>query len=187
MALALAWLVPSGAVRAQEAAAPVPAPALPVAVVDPPRRLPEVAFQDAGGARLDLGGFRGRVVLLNLWATWCGPCVLEMPSLDRLQGALADQPFRVVAVSLDRDGKRPVDAFYRRANLTALAKYFDPRARIPSDLSTTGLPLTLVIDHQGRQVGAFQGSVDWDRGEVKEYLRPFLDRARDCDCAAPLP
>ena len=149
-----------------------------VEAIDPPQAAPELAFLDQKGHATNLADFRGRVVVLNLWATWCPPCISEMPSLDRLASRLAEEPFSIVAVSLDREGKRVVDAFYHRAGLATLPQYFDPRGRVAKDLATTGLPATVVIDHEGREIGRLNGSIDWSSAEALSYLQPLIARAR---------
>src|SRR3546814_10648910 len=90
---------------------------------DAPRELPDVHFMDGSGKRLSLADFRGKLVLLNLWATWCGPCREEMPTLDRLQATLGGSDFEVVALSIDRAGMGVVDAFYAEIGVKSLARY----------------------------------------------------------------
>jgi thiol-disulfide isomerase/thioredoxin len=149
-----------------------------IETVEPPQPAPDLGFLDRAGHETSLANFRGRVVVLNLWATWCLPCIAEMPSLDRLAARLADAPFSVVAVALDREGKRPVDAFYRRAGIAALPQYFDPRGRLAKDVGAAGLPMTLVIDHEGREIGRLSGSNDWSSPAALDYLMPLIGRAR---------
>src|SRR3546814_13837075 len=92
---------------------------------DAPRELPDVHFMDGSGKRLSLADFRGKLVLLNLWATWCGPCREEMPTLDRLQATLGGSDFEVVALSIDRAGLGVVDAFYAEIGVRSHARYID--------------------------------------------------------------
>jgi thiol-disulfide isomerase/thioredoxin len=146
--------------------------------IDPPQQAPEIAFLDRSGHSVRLADFRGRIVVLNLWATWCVPCVSEMPSLDRLAARFANEPLAVIAVALDREGKRTVDAFYRRIGLGTLPQYFDPRGLVFKDLGSTGLPTTVVIDHEGRQIGRLTGPIDWDSAAAAVYLAPLIEQAR---------
>jgi len=172
VALATVW---SGLAGGQGTDSPQP---FAVEAIDPPQAAPELAFLDHKGHTTNLADFHGRVVVFNLWATWCPPCISEMPALDRLASRLAEEPFSIVAVSLDREGKRVVDAFYQRAGLTTLLQYFDPRGRVAKDLGTSGLPATVVIDHEGREVGRLSGSIDWSSPEALSYLQPLIARAQ---------
>lgn len=160
-----------------------PAPALPLAErpfsLTPhasPRSLPEVKFQDGSGASMSLADFRGRVVLLNLWATWCAPCRLEMPTLDRLQAKLGSADFQVVALSIDRDGAPVVRRFFDETGVRSLSIYVDPSMEVQSALGAVGIPTTLLVDRQGREVARLTGPAAWDRAEavalIERYLRP---------------
>jgi thiol-disulfide isomerase/thioredoxin len=141
-----------------------------------PKPIPPLAFVDGEGRRVDLSQFGGRVVLLNLWATWCGPCVKEMPSLDRLQGQLGGDAFQVVALSLDRGGKTAVEPFYQKTGVKNLALYLDAGSASMQALGLRGLPTTLLIDAQGRELGRVEGAVEWDSPEVLTFLRGYTGR-----------
>ena len=145
--------------------------------IDPPRPAPAVEFAAPGGSRVSLDSFRGRVVLLNLWATWCGPCVEEMPSLDRLQAKLGGADFAVVAVSQDFGGLPTVTPFYKRHGIENLAIYTDSRNDVAHKLGIQGLPTTMIIGRDGRVVGALVGGVDWDTPEAIALLRFYIDAA----------
>ncbi len=136
-----------------------------------PRDLPDLAFRDAEERPVTLADFRGRVVLLNLWATWCAPCVEEMPALDRMQSALGGEHFTVVALSIDRQGKRIVDPFVARLNTPALPIYLDPSGASARALGVPGLPTTLLIDREGRELGRISGAVPWDNAAAAELIR----------------
>ena len=115
-----------------------------------PEALPAATFQDATGKERTLADWRGKVVVLNLWATWCLPCRKEMPSLDRLQKDMGSDKFEVVAVSVDRKGAEASRRFLNETNVTQLALYVDATARLSSELRAVGLPATLLIDTEGR-------------------------------------
>nr|WP_207456884.1 TlpA disulfide reductase family protein [Azospirillum sp. SYSU D00513] len=136
-----------------------------------PSPVADLAFTDGQGNATDLGAFKGRVVLLNLWATWCAPCVKEMPALDRLQAQLGGPGFEVVALSLDRGGKEQVDPFYEKTGINNLKRYYDTPSASMRALTLRGLPTTLLIDAQGRELGRIEGAVEWDSPEVVEFLR----------------
>lgn len=141
-----------------------------------PKPIPDLSFVDGDGRRVDLADFKDRFVLLNLWATWCGPCVKEMPSLDRLQAQLGGDSFQVVALSLDRGGRNAVEPFYARTGVTHLALYLDPGSAAMKALALRGLPTTLLVDPEGRELGRVEGAVEWDSPEVLALLRRYLGR-----------
>lgn len=144
----------------------------------PPKPVPALDFTDGAGRTLDLESFRGRVVLLNLWATWCGPCVREMPTLDRLQAALGGEGFEVVALSLDRKGADVVAPFFKRYHLDHLSMYFTSTAATRI-LGANGLPTTYLIDRRGRVVGTLVGSAEWDSPRAKALIRHYMGLAAD--------
>jgi thiol-disulfide isomerase/thioredoxin len=134
-----------------------------------PEVLPEIKFQDADGRERSLADWRGKVVLLNLWATWCLPCRKEMPALDRLQASLGSDQFQVVAISVDRTGLAGAKKFLDETKTPNLAVYADPTARLASSLRAAGLPATLLIDKEGREIGRLLGPAEWD-GEAARHL-----------------
>jgi thiol-disulfide isomerase/thioredoxin len=136
-----------------------------VAVAREPRRVPDLAFLDGSGDKKTLGEWRGRAVLLNLWATWCVPCRKEMPALDRLQVRLGGPRFQVVAINIDtRDPDKP-KAWLREAHVDHLAYYADPSAKVFQDLKAVGwafgMPTTLLVDPQGCELGVLAGPAEW--------------------------
>lgn len=139
---------------------------LELSVFDQPHALPEVRFQDDQGRDLTLGDFRGRVVVLNVWATWCVPCRKEMPTLDRLQARLGGKDFLVVALSIDRKGVEAVRGFYQEVGVENLAIYVDPSGKGSHALAIPGVPTTLLIDREGREVARKMGEAKWDSPEM---------------------
>jgi thiol-disulfide isomerase/thioredoxin len=140
-----------------------------------PEALPDVKFQDATGKERSFADWRGKVVLLNLWATWCLPCRKEMPALDRLQKELGSDKFEVVAVSVDRKGVEAAKKFLDEVKTEHLGLYVDPTTRMTSDLRAVGLPATLLIDAQGREIGRLLGPAEWDSEDAKRLIRSFLN------------
>lgn len=132
--------------------------------------VPTVRFTDASGRAMTLEDFRGRVVVLNLWATWCTPCVAEMPTLDRLQQQVGEDAI-VVALSIDRGGQEAVREFYDRTGVKNLKIFVDPTMRAQSDLRVLGLPTTLIIDGQGRERGRLVGPAEWDDAAAVDLVR----------------
>ncbi len=113
-------------------------------------------------------------MLLNFWATWCAPCIREMPALDRVQAALAGEGLEVVAVSQDFAGRKVVEPFFLRLGLAHLRIYYDTGGALSRALGVAGLPTTLLIDRQGRIVGGLEGPADWDSDESIDLIRHFL-------------
>jgi thiol-disulfide isomerase/thioredoxin len=139
---------------------------LELSVFDQPHALPEVRFQDDQGRDLTVGDFRGRVVVLNVWATWCVPCRKEMPTLDRLQARLGGKDFLVVALSIDRKGVEAVRGFYQEVGVENLAIYVDPSGKGSHALAIPGVPTTLLIDREGPEVARKMGEAEWDSPEM---------------------
>ena len=139
-----------------------------------PETLPEIKFQDADGQERTLADWRGKVVLLNLWATWCLPCRKEMPALDRLQSTLGSDQFQVVAISVDRTGLPGAKKFLEETKTPNLAVYADPTARLASTLRAAGLPATLLIDKEGREIGRLLGPAEWDGDAAKRLIQSAM-------------
>jgi thiol-disulfide isomerase/thioredoxin len=145
-------------------------------VLPTPRPAPEIGFTDLQGTPLQLADFRGKLVLVNLWATWCGPCVEEMPSLDRLQASLKGRDFVVLALSSDRGGARVVEPFLKDHGIANLHIYLDPKSIATRGLGVRGLPTNILIDRDGKEVGRIEGSATWDSAEASALIRWYLDR-----------
>lgn len=139
-----------------------------------PRAVPDVAFRDAGGNEVTFGDFHGKVVVLNFWATWCAPCVHEMPSLDRLAARLADRPMALVALNEDRGGADVAAPFLEKLNLENMALYLDPQGAVQRAFEVVSLPTTIVIDARGREVGRLVGPADWSSPEAVALIETFL-------------
>lgn len=139
-----------------------------------PTPVPDLAFADVSGRKLSLSDFRGRPIILNIWATWCVPCRKEMPSLDRLQAKFDPSKLLVLAVSIDFKGTPVVSAFYQELGLHSLGVYVDTTGGAASKLGMPGVPGTLLIDAEGREVGRKLGPAAWDSPEVADVLRQHL-------------
>jgi thiol-disulfide isomerase/thioredoxin len=143
---------------------------------DAPRLLPDLRFKDGSGKPVSLADFRGKVVLLNVWATWCGPCREEMPTLDRLQATLGGPDFAVIALSIDRAGIAVVDAFYTEIGVENLSRYIDESGRVAQQLNALGLPTTLLLDREGREIARHVGPAEWDTPAMVAFFRQHLSR-----------
>jgi thiol-disulfide isomerase/thioredoxin len=145
-----------------------------------PLRVPDLSFQDANGKPLTLEHWRGRTVLLNLWATWCVPCRKEMPALDALQQRLGGPAFEVVAVNIDtRDPDKP-KAWLKEVGVEKLAYFADPSARTFQDLKAIGrafgMPTTLLIDPKGCEIGTIAGPAEWASDDAINLVKAALGR-----------
>ena len=140
--------------------------------VVPPRPAPDVHFTTLSGKTVSLDAYRGHVVLLNLWATWCPPCIKEMPSLARLQAKLPD--LAVLAISQDRRGAEAVDPFLAKLKLTGLATFLDPENGASGAFKVEGLPTTILIDRDGRIVGELVGGAEWDSPTMVRLMSQYL-------------
>jgi thiol-disulfide isomerase/thioredoxin len=140
----------------------------------PPEPLPEVSFTGKDGAPLTLAAFKGKAILLNLWATWCAPCRKEMPSLDRLQKELGSNKFEVVALAVDRTGLDGARKFLEETKIESLKLYADQTARSGTALKAVGMPTTILIDAEGRELGRLAGPAEWDSPEAKKLIEAAL-------------
>lgn len=143
-------------------------------VHEPRRDIATFTFKDASGADKTLADFRGRVILLNLWATWCAPCRKEMPDLARLQRELGGPEFEVVALSLDRKGADASAAFLKETGADNLALYTDVESKALAAVNALGLPATLLIDKDGKEAGRLLGSANWASEEAKAMVQTLL-------------
>ena len=143
-------------------------------VASEPRRAAPLAFERDGGEKLTLADFKGRALLLNLWATWCAPCRAEMPALDRLEAAKGGPGFEVVAVNVDTARLERRAAFLDGMGVKTLARYADPSGdafeTLRKDGKALGLPVTLVIDKNGCELASVEGGAKWDSAEAQALV-----------------
>ncbi len=144
-----------------------------------PMPVPPLVFQSDRGQTLGLDDFRGQLILLNLWATWCAPCRAEMPALDHLQAELGGPDFEVLALSVDREGVAVVQPFYNELELEHLAIYVDTESAAQRLLGIFGLPTTLLIDDEGQELGRMIGPAEWDDDDMIAFLRSMIGRGED--------
>ena len=173
------------AVGVPETAGPDLRGAFQFSFLDRPRAVPELPFADGDGRAVSLGDFRGRPVLLNIWATWCVPCRAEMPALDRLQAGFAKSQLLVLPLSIDRKGSAVVRPFYEELGLKALGIYVDQSGKAASALHAVDVPTTLLIDRDGREVGRKIGPAEWDSPEVIALLREHLGLSDSAQKVSP--
>jgi thiol-disulfide isomerase/thioredoxin len=140
---------------------------------DPPRPL-AAAFVDAEGAMRSVADYSGKGLVVNFWATWCGPCVREMPALDRLREQIAGDGIDVIALSEDRGGPEIVESFYRKHDIAGLAVLLDAKRRTLREAKVANLPTTLLIDRRGNEVIRVVGVAEWDAPEMAAFIRTCL-------------
>lgn len=151
-----------------------------VLVSDKQQALPNLSFQAPDGKPMTLADLRGRVVLVNLWATWCAPCRKEMPALDKLQAELGGPDFEVVAINIDQRNLDRPKTFLKDVGVAGLAYYADPSAKIFQQLRAVdravGMPTTLLIDREGCELAYLAGPAEWASDEAKAFIRAALGR-----------
>lgn len=155
-------------------------------LLKPVYQAPAIPIRGLDESLVELASFRGRAVLLNFWATWCPPCVFEMPALDRLAARYPSDRFVVVAVSIDETGAQAVLPFVERNNLSHVSVYLDPGQNLgyltgtrppESGFALYGLPISYVIDSDGRVLGYLVGHADWDSPEADAFVEYLLQAA----------
>lgn len=134
----------------------------------------EVAFLDAAGQSRSFADFQGKIVLVNFWATWCAPCIREMPALARLEADLGGDDFRVVAISIDRKGMVAVNRFYKKHGIEGLEPFVDTKNAVPRKLRVVGLPTTVLLGRDGQEIGRLVGGAEWDSPEAVRLIRHFI-------------
>jgi len=162
---------------APEAASPLASlnkGAMAALVVRPqPIDLPDFSF-DAAGASKTLRDFAGKIVLLNIWATWCVPCREEMPALDKLEEKLGGKDFAVVAVNIDKGGAEKAATFLKETGATHLSLYTDPTGKVFATLKAVCMPTTLVLDRKGREIARLVGPADWASPEALAVIEAAI-------------
>jgi thiol-disulfide isomerase/thioredoxin len=153
---------------------PLPAELRGFVASEPAKPAPDIAVTDQTEQTVGLDGFKGRLVLVNFWATWCEPCVKEMPALDALQTHFAGRPFSVLAISEDRGGLPVVRKYYDQHGLDGLDLYSDAHGEAGRAFGIRGLPTTILIDAQGQELGRVEGAVEWDAPAVAAQIEKFI-------------
>jgi thiol-disulfide isomerase/thioredoxin len=138
-----------------------------------PAVAPAVSLTEPGGTTVDLSNFKGKLVLVNFWATWCELCLREMPSIERLQSRLEDR-MTVLAVSEDRGGSKAVDPFVEKLGLKSVKIYIDPKSAVGRAFEVRGLPTSFLIDREGKVVARVEGAAEWDSPKIMAVIQPFL-------------
>jgi thiol-disulfide isomerase/thioredoxin len=138
-----------------------------------PSPAPAISLTDSTGQTVELSALRGKLVIINLWATWCAPCLREMPSLERLQSQLGER-IAVLAVSEDRGGNKAVEPFIDKLGLKSVKIYIDPNSEVGHAFDVRGLPTSFLIDREGKVAGRVEGAAEWDSPKMLGVLEPLL-------------
>jgi thiol-disulfide isomerase/thioredoxin len=149
-------------------------PMAPLVIKPKPLDLPAFTFAGAGGEPKSLADFSGKIVLLNIWAAWCVPCREEMPALDRLQTRLGGKDFQVVAINIDKGGPDKARKFLEETGADHLALYTDPSGKLFSTLRAVGMPTTLIIGRDGREIARLIGPADWASAEAVAVIEAAI-------------
>jgi thiol-disulfide isomerase/thioredoxin len=140
-----------------------------------PAAVPDFAFQDQGGKEVRLSAFKGQVVLVALWATWCPFCRTDMPHLNGLQGKFGGQGFTVLPISVDVKGAEAVRAYYESEQLDKLPIYNDPQSKVGTVLKAGGLPYFILIDRSGTEIGRLPGETNWMSPEAHAFISAVIN------------
>ena len=135
----------------------------------------EATFKDVDGNEVSLADFEGKIVVLNFWATWCPPCRAEMPSIARLERAMAGQDLAVIALSTDRFDTARVAEFLDKIGATTLSVWHDRRGLLAREAAVLGMPVTVLLDRQGREIARLQGEAEWDGAPAKAILTRLIE------------
>jgi thiol-disulfide isomerase/thioredoxin len=142
--------------------------------VSPPEALPDVSFEAQDGTVHHLTEFKGRGMVVNMWATWCAPCVAEMPSLEALSKALAPKDIAVLPLSSDRGGADVVRAWYQAHGITGLPILLDPKGALSRAFNARGIPTTVIINTSGKVVARLEGAADWSAPEAQALIQKLV-------------
>ena len=143
---------------------------------DPPIPVPDTPFIGVDGETIKLADYKGRLVLLNFWATWCAPCIRELPSIESLASSVNDPRFTVQLVSIDRGGAKVHKPFLENLGITGIASASDPRARLLRAVKGPGVPVTVLINSEGLMVGRLIGDAHWDSPAARLLIKFYLDQ-----------
>jgi thiol-disulfide isomerase/thioredoxin len=134
----------------------------------------DAAVTRPDGSEVRLSDYRGKVVLLNFWATWCAPCRHEMPSLDRLEAELGGDSFAVVPVATGRNSVPGIEKFFAEVDVTHLPILLDPKQAMAREMAILGLPITVLIDAEGQEIARLRGDAEWDSPSAKAIIQALL-------------
>nr|WP_258405332.1 TlpA disulfide reductase family protein [Shewanella mesophila] len=135
-----------------------------------------VAFKDGNGKAVDFSEYRGQIVMVNMWATWCPPCVRELPALDRFKAKFDQTKFTVLPISIDIDGKDKVEPFLKTLGMEAFQTYYDQTQALGEVFPLDTIPATFILNKQGELIAFVRTFVDWDDPKAVELINSFIDK-----------
>ncbi|MFT6673858.1 MAG: thiol-disulfide isomerase/thioredoxin [Sulfitobacter sp.] len=130
-------------------------------------------LQDNGG-KATLADYQGKYILLNFWATWCAPCRKEMPQLDALQKQLGGADFEVLTIAAGRNSPEGIKHFFKEAGVDSLPRHQDPKQALASQMAVFGLPISVLIDPEGREIARLRGDADWNSDSAKSIIKALI-------------
>ncbi|WP_144211946.1 TlpA disulfide reductase family protein [Shewanella donghaensis] len=142
-------------------------------VLEHPFPIAHIGFNDAEGNEVDFEAHKGKVVIINMWATWCPPCVRELPALNRLEKTLSKDEYVLMPISIDADGKEQVSPFLESIGLSSFTSYYDPRQNLREAFPLDTIPATFILNKEGELVAYVRTYVDWDDENAVEFLQQF--------------
>jgi thiol-disulfide isomerase/thioredoxin len=171
-ALVLAWAAPSHAADSKPTDFKPSGTVKNFEIAQVAKTPPPFTWRDASGAETSLAAYAGKTVVMNFWATWCAPCITELPALERLQAKLGTAPIVLVALNIDRgdEGAEKARAMLRRLKLDGLAFHHDSDSRAYRSLGIEVMPTTIIFDPQGREAGRLRGPAEWDAPEARALI-----------------
>lgn len=140
-----------------------------------PQATTDAVFLDENGGEMTLADLEGGHVVLNFWATWCAPCRKEMPSLANLQAQMGSDDFRVVTVASGRNPPEAIDRFFTEEGIEGLPKYRDPDMALSSGMAVAGLPITVILNPEGKEIARLRGDAFWDTDSAQAIIKALMD------------
>ncbi len=140
-----------------------------------------IKWKNTANKTKNLTDFKGKIIFLNFWATWCLPCIKELPSIERLQSKFNKNDLAVIAISLDRGGKEVAERLLRRLKLRKLELYIDKQSKSAQQLGVKYMPTTYIFDRKNRELGKLQGGVEWDDKNAVSLIKYFINNPKYAD------
>jgi len=137
------------------------------------KNISNLTFKDHKEKEISFSDFKGKILLVNFWATWCAPCIKEMPSLDRLESKINGN-FDVIAISVDRDGVEKVTDFFDENKISNLEKFFDIKNSLAKEMNLYGVPTSFFVNKEGDLIGYYQGDMEWDNDTVINFINYLI-------------
>lgn len=138
-----------------------------------------VAFNDVNGKAIDISHYKGKVIMVNMWATWCPPCIRELPAIERLATKFKSEDFVLLPISIDAEGKQQVQPFLNSLGMTGFSSYYDPEQNLGKVFPLDTIPATFILDQNGQLIAFVRSFVDWDDAKVISLIQSFIDKGRE--------